>query len=146
MFGQQNGAAGQLHARAAAPPAPIADTVVDIAVRIELARPVSGHRGAIGEVALKVPTFGDYIDCGPVQRNIAIDPTASAGAMKIEVVDDSAAMMRWMVRLSGLPEAVLRTLGPRDAFAVRREILAMVREFEQGNSPDAPTSSSSPAA
>jgi hypothetical protein len=112
-----------------------------IAARIELAHPLSGHAGAIGELTLKVPTFGDFIDCGPVQRHVARH--VGTPDFAVEIREDQDAMMRWMIRLTGQPEAILRQLSPRDAFAIRREIARMVAEFEQGNSGSAPTSSSS---
>ena len=119
-------------------PLPAPQTAVDghndtMAATIELAQPLASPRGAIPVLTIRIPTYGDWMDCGPVQRNIAIDPTAGSG-MKIEVIEDREAMMRWMCRLTGQAEAVLRTMGPRDAKAVRREIARLVAEFEAGNS------------
>lgn len=110
----------------------------DIAVRIELLVPLSGHAGAIGTLELKEALYGDYIDCGPVSHSLA--QNIGRADLKIEVVEDPDAVMRWLVRLTGQPEAVLRTMSARDAFAVRREVSRIVAEFEQGNAPPAPTS------
>lgn len=130
-------------AQPAAPSAFAADN--HIVVRIELTAPLLGHHGAIGVLELKEPTFGDYLDCGPLVRNIAMDPQGE-GKMKVEVVDDTEALAQWAQRLTGQPQAILRTLRPRDAFALRREISRIVAEFELGNLPSAPTSSSSSSA
>jgi hypothetical protein len=138
-------------ARDATPPPAVnglAPTVSDdaIAVRVELGVPLSGTRGAIGTIEIREPSFGDYLDCGPLTRNIAMRPSEDASDMRVEVVEDHNALMRWMVRLTGQPEAVLRQMRPRDAFAVRREIARIVAEFDLGNSPSAPTNSSSSSA
>jgi len=118
----------------------------EIAVRIELARPLIGHQGNISVIELKEPNLGDYIDCGPLLKRIAHDNRATGGELRIEVVEDQARLMAWTVRLSGLPEALLRTLGPKDARAVLTEVARLVEEFDAGNSRSAPTSSSSSSA
>lgn len=115
-----------------------------VAVRIELLQPLASPRGAIAVLDIRQATYGDWMDCGPVSRNVAINPTDPAN-MQIEVIENREAMMRWMCRLTGQPEAVLRTMGPRDALAVRREITRMVMEFEAGNSTGGPASSPSGA-
>jgi hypothetical protein len=116
-----------------------------VAVRIELKRPLAGHQGTISVIELKEPTLGDYIDCGPTVRRVAHDPRV-AGELRVEIVEDTAALMSWATRLSGQPEAVLRTLSPADGRAVLSEVGRLVAEFDQGNSPSAPTSSSSSTA
>lgn len=110
-----------------------------VLVEIELSRPLPGHAGPISVITLREPTFGDFIDCGPIRRQIAGDPRASGG-MKIEIIEDVDAIMRWINRLSGIPEAILRALSPRDAYAVKSQIAAIFNEFDQGNSQAAPTS------
>lgn len=117
----------------------------NVAVRVELGVPLSGARGAISVLEIREPSFGDYLDCGPLTRNIAMRPSDDESNMRVEVVEDHVALMRWMSRLTGQPEAVLRQMRPRDAFAVRKEIARIVAEFELGNSQTAPTSSSSSA-
>ncbi len=117
-----------------------------VAVRVELATPMSGTRGPIDTLDIREPTFGDYLDCGPLTRNIAMRPSEDQSEMRVEVIEDHNALMRWMCRLTGQPEAVLRQMRPRDAFAVRKEIGRIVAEFELGNLPSVPTSSSSSAA
>lgn len=126
-----------------APPA-LASQAAMVDVTIDLAVPLSSPRGAIGTLEIRQATYGDWIDCGPIQRNLAINPRDPT-EMQIEVVEDRDAVMRWMCRLTGQPEAVLRTMGPRDALAVRREISRIVAEFEQGNSTGGPASSPSDA-
>lgn len=131
-------------AQAATPP-PLQGHADSTLVSIELSAPLTGPRGAISSLELKEPTLGDYLDCGALTRNIAMDPSGEA-RMRVEVVEDPQAFMRWMCRLTGQPEAVLRTMRPRDAHAIRREIGRIVAEFEMGNLPAAPTSSSSSSA
>ena len=118
-------------------PAPVAETDANIAVRIELTRPLTGHSGPVQVLNLREPTMGDFVDCGSLTRNIAHDPRV-LGDMKIEVAHDHLALLRWMTRLTGHGEVVLRQMGARDAAAVKREIERLVAEFEQGNSPSAP--------
>lgn len=124
------------------PSLPSHNDLVD--VRIDLSQPLSGPRGAIGTLEIRQATYGDWMDCGPTQRNLAINPGDKSN-MQIEVIEDRDAMMRWMCRLTGHPEAVLRTMGPRDAVAVRREIARIVAEFERGNSTGEPANSPSDA-
>lgn len=115
------------------------------AVQIELARPITGHKGLINVISLREITLGDWIDCGPVQRKVVRDPRMTDGYVTVESIDDREALMRWMIRLSGIDEAMIRTLSGVDGQAVAMETLALVAEFEAGNFKAAPTSSSSTA-
>ena len=118
------------NAAAAPPPAS--------AVTIELGRQVMGHNGPINAVHLREPTIGDWIDCGALTRRVAFD--SADGERKIEFIEDAAAVMRWMVRLSGLPEAVIRQLNMKEGSAVAAEIFRMIADVQSGNSQSAPTS------
>lgn len=113
---------------------PMAALDGNIAVQIELARPITGHNGPVQVIQLREPTLGDYIDCGSLTRQVALDPRV-VGEARIEIIDDNAALMRWFVRLTGHGEAILRQLGSRDAWAVKKEIEQLARGFDQGNAP-----------
>lgn len=113
-----------------------------MAVQIKLTRTVTGHQGPISVIELREPRFGDFCEIGPIQRRIAHDPRQSGGVMRVEVVDEGSALMRWAQRLTGLPEGVLAQLATRDAHAVKSEIMRLVAELDEGNFSAPPTSSS----
>lgn len=116
-------------------------------VTIKLGRPIEGHRGTIRELTFRPATFADWRDIGPVIRQLGHDNRAEAGgAIKIEVDEQPAKVMAWAVRLTNIPEAVLERLGPRDVAALKSVVLEIVAEFDVGNSPRVPTTSSSTSA
>lgn len=123
-------------AQFAKPAASAGDLEQSIAVQIQLMQPPTGHNGPVQAINLREPTMGDYVDCGPLTRQIAHDPRV-VNDMSIEIVPDYSALMKWMVRLSGVSESVLRQLKGRDGAAVKVEVEKLVAEFERGNSPSA---------
>ena len=130
MFTRGNGVAAPSHAPVPAQPAPVAHGQNDLeAFTIDLAVPLSGHRGAIGHLSFRQPTLGDYVDLGPISRTIASNP-GNIEDMRIEVVEDPAAVLRWICRLTGQPEAIIRTMHPRDFAAVRTELSALMSEYQ----------------
>jgi len=115
-----------------------ADLGPNVAAKIELRRPLPGHNGNITEIVLKEPNLADLIDCGHLMRRILHEP--GSATMRLELVDDPAALMRWMIRLSGQHEAILRLMSIPDARAVQSEVARIVDEFNVGgNSPASPT-------
>lgn len=138
------GAAPPMPPRAPAPPSNGAAYQPAPAAVVQLANPVAGHHGMIAEIHLREPTYGDYIDCGPLIRRILSDDPDQPGRTRIEAVEDGEALTKWICRLSGLPEAVLRLLSWRDGKAVAREVAAIIQEMDAGNSSARTTSDQTP--
>lgn len=112
------------------------------AFSIDLSVPLAGHHGPISHLSFRQPTLGDYVDIGPVSRTIATNP-GDLESMRIEVIEEPQAVLRWICRLCGHPEAIIRTMSPRDFAAVRSEISIILAEYSAGNaSRTAPASSS----
>jgi hypothetical protein len=110
---------------------------------IELSRPIDSHDGPRASIDVAEPTFGDWIDCGPLFRRIA-EVEEATGKVRVEVIDRPEALMAWIRRLTGLHDAEVRQMTPRDSQALRSVVMDAANEFDQaGNSPPAPTSSSS---
>lgn len=126
---------------AARPAAPTAHNDIE-AFAVELSVPLAGHHGPISHLSFRQPTLGDYVDIGPVSRTIATNP-GDLESMRIEVVEEPQALLRWICRLANQPEAIIRTMAPRDFAAVRSEISNILAEYSSGNaSRTAPASSS----
>lgn len=106
----------------------------DHAVEIQLASPISGHRDVIRSLYVRHITMGDWVDIGAVVRRFEFAGVGDVGEQKSETVEDPQRLMRWMARLTGQPEAILRQLKGRDASAVAAEIKMMVIEFALGKS------------
>jgi len=114
-----------------------------VAVAIDLVKRIPGHHGDISRIEIREPTFGDYVECGPIVRNVWSDDAERPGKPRMESIENPAAIMKWAVALTGIPESVLRLLGWKDARAVMGEVFAIVQELEKGNSQAGPTTSSS---
>jgi len=110
------------HGRAPAPAAAAAG-----GTRIELTTPIIGHRGTINEIVLREPTMGDYLDCGQVMITYGLAAGAAGDVERIQVVEDRVAIMRWMVALSGIEEALLRMMSVPDGIRVGRAIVSLAQ-------------------
>lgn len=98
--------------------------------RVELRAPLIGHHSTINEIVLREPSLGDWIDNGPVARRIMVSRN---GEDALELVEDTAALLRWMCALSGIEEALLRTMKAHDFRPVARAVFELVSGNDEGN-------------
>lgn len=107
----------------------------EIVVTIQLQSPLPYFDREIGEIQLRAPVFGDWTECGDIHQTTIFDPrgmqTGSAGAVRVEV--NAEAVMKWFVRLSGLPAASLAKLSMHDSRLVLREVVKLVGSLDSGN-------------
>lgn len=115
-----------------------------IVARVPLKRPLAVHGGDARTLFLREPKLRDFIDCGAVVRREVFD--GDNGAARVELAEDYAALMRWLVRLSGHDSVVLGELGHEDGRAALTAVFRIVQALDLGNSDAAPASSSSAAA
>lgn len=112
--------------------APVREGTPPVCV-VELADPVAWHNEVVDRIELRRPTYGDYMDCGPILRHITSDDPDQPGKRRSEMVEDQAAMTKWMARLSGRGENFLRLLSWRDGKAIAGETVMIVADLA-GNS------------
>lgn len=129
--------AGNGYAAPTPPPAPSRDGP-PVVSRIELAEPVAWHHDVVAAIELRRPTWGDYMDCGPILRHVTSDDPDQPGKKRSEMIEDKDAMAKWMARLSGRSETFLRLLSWRDGKALANEVVLIVADL-QGNSERGPT-------
>lgn len=127
-------------AQAAAPagPKPVAT--------VTLTKPIEGQAGTIRQIRLRDADFGDYLDCGELYEVAASGAIGADGKPEsLQLTLNSAALLRWIERLSGHNQLELRQLSMPDFRAIERHVRLIVGNGE-GNSPSGPTSSSSSSA
>lgn len=114
---------------------------------IDLSAPLPTHTGDVRKLTLRQPKFADYIEIGDIDlvvaKGVQEDGQQPEG---MEVKTDYHALMRWATRLTDLDRIVLGNLAPGDAGNLMRAVRMAVAPFQRGNSPSAPTSSSSSSA
>lgn len=107
----------------------------EVAVRIELTRPLPAHHGDVHVIELRQPEFADWIECGDMYVTEVVDPRGvqrgDGGAARVTVKPEVVAL--WMSRLSGLPTATLGKLPMADARAVFKEVTRLVSTLDAGN-------------
>lgn len=106
---------------------------------VKLTKPIEGHEGLIHQIALKEPTYGDWLACGDMFTSTMLRPVDGAERVQIEV--DTRAVSKWVHRLTGLPNAVLAQMSYEDFKAVFAEVNALVGKQQKGNSTTPPPTS-----
>ena len=124
---------GNGYAAPTPPPAPAATGGPPVVSQIQLAEPVAWHHDVVSVIDLRRPTWGDYMDCGPILRHVTSDDPDQPGRKRSEMIEDKEAMAKWMARLSGRTETFLRLLSWRDGKALANEVVLIVADL-QGNS------------
>ncbi len=109
-------------------------TTAEVVVEVHLGNPITGHRDVIKTLFVRHINMGDWCDIGPVVRRYEYAGNPDGSEAKVETVEDPNRLMRWMCRLTGQQEAILRQLRGKDASAVAAEIKMMVIEFAVGKS------------
>lgn len=119
------------HASRAAPP-------VDERMTVELSRPIVTHKGDVRVLQIREPKFEDWINCGPVNRRIVLDPRENGGRTGVEIVEDATALLKWMMALTGLGRIVLETMPLADSRKLAAKVMALIEDIERGNSSSEP--------
>lgn len=109
--------------------------VFDGAIVIALDKPLPGARGQIGEITLRRPRLGDWVTCGnPSVQRVAVEETRDAAKpRRLEQRVDRAAINRWVLALTGLPEAVLHLMTYADFRRVYAHLRPLLAERDEGN-------------
>ncbi len=104
------------------------DAVSEDGIVIKLTRRVAKDANTdIGELKLRLPRLGDWIDIGPVMRVYGYgDPMAPN---KVENDLDREALMRWAMRLSNESRNTIEQLNAVDARRLFASIVALVNVF-----------------
>lgn len=104
-------------------------------VLVPLKSPLPQARGQVQELLLRRPTVGDWITCGDasVQRVAVQQDDDTAALRQIEMRIDRAAVNRWLMALTGQPEALLALLDYEDARNVYAHLRGMLAGLDVGN-------------
>jgi hypothetical protein len=100
-------------------------------VTVRLKKPVPKDANSdVQDIYLRVPTFGDFVDIGPIQSFIGrdLDPQTQR-PQAVENVMDRDALLKWIVRLSDLPANSILLLHPDDARNLTLGVMALVSIF-----------------
>lgn len=99
----------------------------DGSFEVALRTPLPGAREQTKAVIVRQPDLGDWIECGDLNVQRALNPGQDNEPESLEVKLDESAVGRWMQRLTGLPFPILAAMDYHDArrvFAVFKPLLA----------------------
>jgi hypothetical protein len=131
--------------RPAAPPASIDEAIAPVAaaaagdeqpdgsVTVQLSRPLNTHAGEARSIRLRPIKYVDVVEIGEVDRVFGSEIDANGKPARMEHALDREAMMRWMVRLTGLDRIVLGEMSLADGRKVETAIRRMLMLVAQGN-------------
>lgn len=120
---------------------PEGGTVTANGVSVPLSSPVMGMRDKISHLHLRLPTAADWISCGDITvQRVAVDQADLSSRRseqlrpkKIEQRLDRGRVNRWMMALTGQPEAILHLLDYDDARRVFAYLKALIAVTDEGN-------------
>lgn len=101
---------------------------------IKLTKPITTHAGLVREIALRKPTFTDYIANGDIDTAVVSGISADGQPSEFRVVTNHDAIMKWAVVLTGLDRLVLAQLEPADVGELIRGVRLAMQPFSRGNS------------
>ena len=116
------------------PPQHVAPTAPQFAAEVPLSRPLVTHEGEATVIRLKIPSYGDLIDLGEIDRVyvLEIDPVTNAPT-RMETAVDRGTVMRWAERLSGYDRIVLGQLALGDGMKLEAALRRIVGAAQKGN-------------
>lgn len=115
-----------------------------IAATITLSRPLPTHKGDVRAIQLRKPTFGEFIEIGPVENLVFTNGDDDSRRMESRI--DLQRLMKWAVRLSDIDQLVLSSLDPADGYALSKAVVEIVNVFVVGGNFKSPQTSSSSSA
>lgn len=107
--------------------------LTDKGFEIALTKPLPGAREQRNSLFLRAPDVGDWIDCGDLHVQRALNPGADNQPAGLEVKLDEAAVERWMAKLTGLPTPILYLMDYHDARRVFATLKPMLSGLDAGN-------------
>ncbi|MBL8844811.1 MAG: phage tail assembly protein [Hyphomicrobium zavarzinii] len=109
-------------------------TAPTFAAEIPLSKPIATHSGELRTLQLRMPTYGDLMDIGEIDRVyvLDLDPVTNKPT-KMETTIDRSAVMRWAERLTDLGQIVLSQLAMKDGIALEAALRRIIGAAQRGN-------------
>lgn len=112
----------------------VAPTPIGHGATITLSQALTTHRGPVREIFVRVPTYGEFIDLGEIDKVYVLELDEGNRPSKMESTMDRQALMRWMVRLTDLEAHVLGRMSMADGRKVETAVRRFVQALAEGNS------------
>lgn len=113
---------------------PAVSALPDGGFEIRLRKPLAGAREQTKSVVLRPANSGDWIDCGDLHVQRALNPGDDNVPIGLEIKLDEDSVGRWMTKLTGLPWPILSLMDYHDARLVFAAIKTMLGGVDLGNS------------